>query len=185
MELKEKIIDAVIELFNEKGLKFTMDDVAKSLGISKRTIYTIVEDKEALFIDTVNTVFDSIKKCEKKILEGELDTLDKLRKLLVILPERYQTMNFKQLYALKETYPKIYTKIEDRLETDWDGTFQLIEQAIEEGKIRKINLSVFRAVFTGTIEFYLSRPVLADEGMSYHEALEQLLEILFEGIKTK
>ncbi len=182
MELKEKIIDTVIELFNEKGLKFTMDDVAKRIGISKRTIYTVVDDKENLFIDTVNTVFDSIKQSEKEILEGELDTVGKLRKLLIILPERYKTMNFKQLYALKEKYPKIYAKIEDRLETDWDATFQLMEQAMEEGKIRRISLSVFRAVFTGTIEFYLSRPIFADEDISYHDALEQMLEILFEGI---
>lgn len=183
MELKEKIIDAVIELFNEKGIKFTMDDVAKRIGISKRTIYTVVEDKEVLFIDTVNTVFDSIKQSEKEILECELETLDKLRKLLIILPERYKTLNFKQLYAMKEKYPKIYAKIEDRLETDWEGTFRLMEQAMEEGKIRKINLSVFRAVFTGTIEFYLSRPILTEEGISYHEALEQMLDILIDGIK--
>ncbi len=183
MELKEKIIDAVIELFNEKGLKFTMDDVAKRIGISKRTIYTVVEDKEELFIDTVNTVFDSIKQSEKEILEEDLDTLIKLRKLLIILPERYKTMNFKQFYAMKEKYPRIYSKIEDRLETDWDATFRLMEQAMEEGKIRKINLSVFRAVFTGTIEFYLSRPILAEEGMPYQDALNQMLDILFEGVK--
>ncbi len=185
MELKEKIIDTVIELFNEKGLKFTMDDVAKRIGISKRTIYTVVEDKEALFIDTVNTVFDSIKRSEKEILEEEQEILTKLKRLLIILPERYKALNFKQLYALKEKYPNIYSRIEDRLETDWDGTFRLMEQAMEEGKIRRINLSVFQAVFTGTIEFYLSRPVLTEEGMSYHDALEQMLDILIDGIRIK
>jgi AcrR family transcriptional regulator len=45
MELKDKIIDAVIEEFNEKGLKFTMDDIARHMGISKRTRYTVVQDK--------------------------------------------------------------------------------------------------------------------------------------------
>jgi AcrR family transcriptional regulator len=183
MELKDKIINAVIELFNEKGLKFTMDDVARRIGISKRTIYTVVEDKETLFIDTVNTVFDSIKQSEKEVLEEELDTISKLRKLLIILPERYKTMNFKQFYAMKEKYPEIYRKIEDRLETDWDATLKLMEQAMKEGKIRTINLSVFRAIFTGTIEYYLSRPILADEGMPYQDALEQMLDILFEGLK--
>lgn len=182
MDLKGKLIDAVIELFNEKDLKFTMDDVARRIGVSKRTIYTVVEDKEALLIDAVNTVFDSIKQSEQEILEEELDTLSKLRKLLIILPERYKTMNFKQLYAMKEKYPKIYCRIEDRLEADWDATFRLMEQAMKEGKIRKINLSVFKAVFTGTIEFYLSRPILSEEGIPYQEALEQMLDILFEGI---
>ncbi len=184
MELKEKIIDTVIELFNEKGLKFTMDDVAKRIGISKRTIYTVVEDKEALFIDAVNKVFDSIKQSESEILTEDLDSLSKLKKLLIILPERYKTMNFKQLYDLKENYPKIYARIEHRLETDWDATFRLMEQAMEEGRIKKVNLLVFQAIFTGTLEYYLSRPVLTDCGMSYHEALDQMLDILIDGIRA-
>ena len=38
MEIGEKIIDTAIEEFKQKGLKFTMSDVAKSLSISKKTI---------------------------------------------------------------------------------------------------------------------------------------------------
>lgn len=35
---EKKIIDAAIEEFKQKGLKFTMSDVAKRLSISKKTI---------------------------------------------------------------------------------------------------------------------------------------------------
>ena len=38
---KELILEGTVKAFNEKGLKFTMDDVAKLLGISKKTIYTV------------------------------------------------------------------------------------------------------------------------------------------------
>ena len=40
MQQKEVILEGTIKAFNEKGLKFTMDDVAKILGMSKKTIYT-------------------------------------------------------------------------------------------------------------------------------------------------
>ena len=33
MQQKEVILEGTIKAFNEKGLKFTMDDVAKILGI--------------------------------------------------------------------------------------------------------------------------------------------------------
>ena len=36
--MREKIIDTAIEEFTRNGLKFTMNDVAKELGISKKTI---------------------------------------------------------------------------------------------------------------------------------------------------
>ena len=39
MQQKEVILEGTIKAFNEKGLKFTMDDVAKILGMSKKTIY--------------------------------------------------------------------------------------------------------------------------------------------------
>ena len=41
MQQKEVILEGTIKAFNEKGLKFTMDDVAKILGMSKKNIYRI------------------------------------------------------------------------------------------------------------------------------------------------
>ncbi len=183
MELKDKIIDAVIEEFNEKGLKFTMDDVAKHMGISKRTLYTVVQEKEALFIEAVDTVFAAIKQSEKEILEDDtLDIIDKLRKILIVMPERYKTIDFRKLIGLKDKFPRIYAKIESRLETDWDATFLIMEQAMEEGRIRRISLPVFQAMFTGTIEYYLSRSVLIDNRIDYEDALNQMLDILIHGV---
>ena len=38
MDLEQKILEAAIIVFNKKGMKFTMDDLAKQLEISKKTI---------------------------------------------------------------------------------------------------------------------------------------------------
>ena len=38
-ESREKILKGTIQVFNKKGLKLTMDDVADELKISKKTIY--------------------------------------------------------------------------------------------------------------------------------------------------
>ena len=35
MNNKEKILEATIKVFNRKGLKFTMDDIASELSMSK------------------------------------------------------------------------------------------------------------------------------------------------------
>ena len=75
-ELKENIMQGTLQAFNQKGLKFTMDDIAKILGISKKTIYQVFRDKEALFLETVDYLFDRIKDSEQKIVENqEMDTL--------------------------------------------------------------------------------------------------------------
>ena len=87
MELKETILEGTLKAFNEKGLKFTMDDIAEKLGMSKKTIYTVFEDKESLFLAMVDYLFDSIKESERQVVEDKsLTTLEKVRTILCVLP---------------------------------------------------------------------------------------------------
>ena len=77
-KLQQKILEGTIEAFNQKGLKFTMDDLAGILGMSKKTIYTVFSDKTSLFLSMVDYLFDTIKESERAILENEaLSTVEK------------------------------------------------------------------------------------------------------------
>lgn len=186
MDLKERVLEAVIGEFNDKGLKFTMDDIAKRLGISKRTLYTVIQDKEELFFNMVDYIFSDIKASEKKIAEDtSMDVIEKLKRILIVLPQKYQTIDFRKLYELKTKYPKIYKKVENRLETEWDATFSIMEQAMAEGRMRNISLPAFHAIFSGTIEYYLSKKALIDSSITYEESLKQMLDIIINGILVK
>ena len=67
--LKGNILEATIKAFQKKGLKFTMDDLASLLGISKKTIYTVFPDKNSLVLEMVDYCFSSIKESEQKVLQ--------------------------------------------------------------------------------------------------------------------
>lgn len=106
MELREKILQGTMQAFNQKGLKFTMDDIAHILGISKKTIYQVFADKEALFLAMVDYLFDCIKESEREVMADEsLGTLEKIRKILGVMPESYKEIDFRQMYLLKDNYP--------------------------------------------------------------------------------
>lgn len=181
--LKQKIMEAAIGEFNKKGLKFTMDDVSKSLSMSKKTLYTVFEDKEAMFFEMVDTCFDAIKESERAVLADEnLDIVEKIRRIMIVLPDRYAGLDFRQIYSLKEKYPKIYQKLEKRLESDWEPTIQLLEQAMEEGKIKKVSVPVLKTMVEGSIELFLGRDVLIQNGMEYKEALNKMMDIIMDGI---
>ena len=116
----KNILDATLRVFDQKGLKFTMDDLAKELSISKKTIYTVYDDKEALFLAMVDYIFDSIKESEQMILtDPSLSVVEKLHRILGVLPEGYQNIDLRKLYSLRDKYPKIYQKVELRLSTGW------------------------------------------------------------------
>lgn len=183
MELRETILEGTIKAFNKKGLKFTMDDIASILGISKKTIYTVFKNKEELFLDMVDYLFDNIKNSEQQVMENpDLSTLEKIRRILGVMPETYNEIDFRQLYLLKDKYPQIYEQVERRLETGWETTIALIKQGMDEGVIRKIEIPILKVMMEAALEQFFQRDILIRHRISYADALNEVVNILLEGI---
>lgn len=184
--MKEKILDATIKVFNEKGLKFTMDDIAKELSMSKKTIYTVFADKDTLFCEMVDYCFDKIKESEAEIIADEsLSTVEKIKRILGVLPESYMDIDFRQLYLLKDKYPGIYHRVEQRLETGWESTIALINEGIEEGVIRPVNVILIKTMMEATLEQFFQRDILITNQISYKKALDEVVSIIVDGITAK
>lgn len=183
MDLKIVILEGTLQAFRQKGLKFTMDDIAKLLGMSKKTIYTVFQDKEDLFLAMVDYLFDSIKECERQIVENtDLTTIEKVRAILGVMPDVYKDIDFRQLYTLKEKYPTIYAQLEKRLETGWESTIQLLEKGMEEGVIRPVKIPILKTMLEATLEEFFQRDILIHHQISYAEALDEVVGILMDGI---
>lgn len=186
MELRETILQGTIKAFNKKGLKFTMDDIASILRISKKTIYTVFSDKEELFLAMVDYLFDNIKKSEQEVMRRpDLSTLEKIRKILGVMPESYSEIDFRELYLLKEKYPKIYGQVETRLENGWETTISLLQQGMEEGVIRKVDIPIIKMMMEAAIEQFFQRDILVRHQIKYTDALEEVVSILVDGIAMR
>ncbi len=184
-EVKEEIMNAVLEEFQDKGLKFTMDDIARHVGMSKKTLYEIFRDKDTLFDEMVAHTFSKIKEEERKVLDNpELSTVEKIRKIMIVLPGRYENLNVKQIALLEQKYPKVYRQIQKRLESDWEPTIALLREGMEAGQIRRISIPVLKAMIEGTIGQFFSTDVLSGETVSYAQALEDMMDIIMHGIEA-
>ena len=184
--MRESILEGAIRAFNKKGLKFTMDDIAKELSMSKKTIYTVFNDKEELFMAAVDYLFDFVKEGERKIIENpSLNTLEKLRAILAVMPDGYKDVNYEQLYQLREKYPKIYEHVAERLETGWESTIALMEQGVKEGVIRPINISIVKMMLEASWEQFYNKDVLLKNKITYQEALNEVVDIIMKGIEVK
>ena len=96
--MKEKIIEGAIEVYKKKGPKFTMDDLATSLGMSKKTIYTVFHDKKSLLIDMVDYTFDAIKRAEEEVMKKPgLSTEERLRGILGVMPDQMMGVDFNNI----------------------------------------------------------------------------------------
>lgn len=185
MEIRETILEGTIKAFNQKGLKFTMDDLAKILGMSKKTIYTVFSDKESMFYAMVDYMFDYIKESKQRIVEDEtLSTIEKIRQIMCVMPEGYRNVNFHQLYQLKDKFPTVYKQVERRLETGWEETIALLEQGMKEGCIRQIHIPLVKMMLEATLEQFFQRDILIQNKISYIDALNEVVGILMDGISV-
>ena len=105
--MREKIIDTAIEEFTKNGLKFTMNDVAKALGISKKTIYTVFESKQEVLVAIADRYAGDFTEMREEIeRDGSLDTLEKLERLFCALPTKYYNIGLSIMFELAQKYPK-------------------------------------------------------------------------------
>ena len=180
MELRRQILDAAAELFQSDGLSFTMQQIAAALHISKKTIYTVYADKESLLMDMVDMLFEKIhrRKAELAALPEPLEK--RLQAVIIALPEEYAALDFRQLDVLEEKYPAVAARVRFHLDTGWEPTMQLLEQGIAEGRLRPVNLMVLRRILTAAFRQLLSG---REDGISYADELEAMMDILMNGIK--
>lgn len=183
--LRDKILQGAVTVYRRKGLKFTMDDLAKELSISKKTIYTVFRDKKHLIYDLVNYVFDEIKESEERIVaDSSLSSTEKLRQILSVMPESFAEVDFPSLGTYRERFPKAYRAIKERLESGWDTTLLIIRQGIDDGSFRNVDLHLFQMVYEAAVERFLSTDELDSYGIHYASALSGLADMLIEGISA-
>lgn len=181
-ELRERIISAATELFQKTGLKFTMQDVAAALSISKKTIYTVYPSKEALLSDMIDGLFADIHRKKAELAAEDAPIEERIRKVIVALPEQYAAMDFRLLDELEEKYPAAAQRVREHLESNWEPTVALLEEGMSSGRIRRISIPLLQQMIVASIERFLS-----DENSRgrYANTLEEMIDIIMNGIKRR
>ena len=184
VDTRTKILNGAIQSFNKYGLKLTMDDVAEEISISKKTIYKEFTGKEELFEVMVDYVFDGIKERENEILSMEgIETIDRIRLLLSAMPGNLRNIKFQDMDALKDKYPKIYKKIQNRLETGWESAFELLELGKKEGVIREnADLMLFKTMMDASLEKLFEKNTIRRNKKTYNDILNEVVDVLLTGI---
>ena len=104
------ILDKVSTLYNRYGIRsVTMDDVARELGISKKTLYCFVTDKE----DLVNKVmmYEFSKKRPLEQSNSHRNAIEDLFMVNNMINQIIKETNPSKEYDLQKYYPAIFNKI--------------------------------------------------------------------------
>ena len=110
-ELRTRLCAVGMELFRRDGLRFTMQQAAAMMHISKKTIYAVYPSKEALLLDMVDDAFTRIHARKQRILDGPGTLAEKLRAVIIALPEEYTALDLQQMDFLDEKYPRVAARV--------------------------------------------------------------------------
>lgn len=106
MDLRERIIEKSSELFVHGIKSVSMDEIAASLGISKRTLYENFKDKEDILLSCINLYSD---KKQELFLQAE-NTSDNIIEIFLRLlgqPHLTKFPNLKFFEDIEKYYPKV------------------------------------------------------------------------------
>ncbi len=184
--MNERILEGALNVFKAKGPKFTMDDLASEMKMSKKTIYTVFNDKNEMMCEMMDYAFDLIKEAEDKIYFDEsLDTVEKIRAILAVLPESHYGFDYTAMHQLATKYPMAYEKLQFRLQSGWDKTVDLLKRGMEEGRIKRIDVDLFKIMYEASVDKLLMGDYLATSKMDYPTALGEIVNLMMDGIIIK
>jgi len=188
---RAELLRIAIKLFKERGFQSTkLADIAQAAGLDRASIYYYVSSKDELFHESVEGVLDeSIKLAKKLLADGQLRSIERLRRIYVALMVSYE-----------ENYPATFVYIQEQMhqvagdETAWAQEIMkktrafdqillgFIRGAIEAGDLRDDLLPrlVENALF-GMLN-WTHRWFVPGGGMSGREVGEALWSIFTDGM---
>ncbi len=186
--VKENIISEAINLFMTNGLRsVTMDDIAKHLGISKKTIYQHFKDKEEIIIQSTSVVFEHENKMMEEI-ENEADNaVEELYRLTLCLRERIKNTSTTALYDMKKYYQNAWARYKDfKRDVIYNSVIKNLKRGIEEGLFRRdINPEILAQLRIGEIELSFDKDFFPEDKFSLVEIHEQLFQHFTYGILSE
>ena len=136
LNLKERIPDVALQLFTERGINSVrMDDVAQTMGISKRTIYELYDKKEDL-------LFEVVVKHFKQRMDRMEQAVSHCSNVMEIVLEVYhmKVSNFKETNPLFFTemvkYPQLKRFLDEQNDVMRENSMLFIQRGVDEGYFR-------------------------------------------------
>jgi len=130
-EKTEKLLRDCGMLFSRYGVKsISMDDVARELGISKKTLYQFVENKADLLRKALGQLQTDFINCADDIANKNLNAIDELLEMSRHVREEFQKLNPSHIFDLQKYYPEVF---KEHVQVEKDLAYRVVHQNLQKG----------------------------------------------------
>ena len=184
VELRERIILAAVELFTTNGIKsITMDEIAASLGISKRTLYEVFPDKETLLEECILKSQKDGDIFVKGVIETSGNVLEVLLRCYQWSIERFHATNKKFFEDIKK-YPKAYQLMKNNRKRSSEDTVNFFKEGVKQGIFRDdVNFAIINLLVRDQLDLLMNSDICNE--YSFLEVYESIMFTFLRGISTE
>lgn len=186
---KEKnIIKETDKLYHSYGIKsITMDDVAKNLGISKKTLYQYVNDKQELVSKVLYRHTQRFESKIKAITAKNLNPVEELVELSNLVQRMIIRFNHSIDFDLNKYYTETYENFKThRRKLLRDTILKNLLRGIDEGYYRKeINPDIISVLQMVRIENLFESGLLNLDEVGKNEFFAEALAFYVYGIANE
>ena len=188
MDVKERILGESEMLFFRYGVRrVTMDDVAKALGMSKKTLYQYYSDKDELVAEATQAHLDRERIEFDKIFRNSENSIKSLFLISQCMRKSLSEINPSVLFDLKRFYPKsweYWTEFKDQY--IFKSIVENIKKGIEEEYFRpEVNAEILANLRVMEIQILFDRESFPSEKFNFMEVQMQLFNHFVYGITTE
>jgi AcrR family transcriptional regulator len=185
---KEKILKGAVELFMRYGVRsISMDDIARHLSVSKKTLYQHFEDKDELVTLASESQIEMSKKQYDQLTVDSKNAIDELAKISVCLRKDMTEMNPSLLFDLQKYHPKAWAVwLDHKNNFIRESVVRNIRQGIAEGNYREeINPDVVAAIRIEQIPVAFDTKIFPSDKFNLAEVQMQIFDHFVYGICTE
>lgn len=187
LDIKNKILKGAEDLFLRYGVRsISMDDIARHLGVSKKTLYQHFADKDELVLMVSRSHLNKNIQDFDGIRDESKNPIEELARISVCMKVNMETMNPTLLYDLQKFHQKAWSEwIEYKNKHLRDSIVRNIKQGIADGYVRAdINGEIMATMRIEQVQSAFNNDVFPPSRFKLAEVQEQLFDHFVYGLVT-
>lgn len=186
-DIKNEILQKSKDLFLSLGFKsVTMDDIARELGMSKKTLYGYYNKKERLVADSVLFVFNDICCDIDGICGASTNPIQELYDIKRMVLSKLKGDKSSPIHQLQRYYPKVHDDLKSR---HFDHMQECVNKNLKEGIAQGLYIPTINREFVSRIYFVGMQgikdlEIFPSDRFPVQELYDQYLDYHLRGIVT-
>ncbi|MFA6352149.1 MAG: TetR/AcrR family transcriptional regulator [Bacteroidales bacterium] len=178
----------VYDLYNRYGIRsVTMDDVARELGISKKTLYESVKDKADLVEQVMfHNQQNNVKKVNS-LTSPEINAIEELFLVNYYMNQMMKEQNPSVGYDLRKYYSAIFEQLLARQRESMHNAIRVnLEKGVREGLYRdNMNIGLISKIHLTRLEYRHSTDPYMISDLNSEEVMREIFIYHIHGIASE